>query len=87
MKPYRIEIERRAEREFEGLPANVLRRVSDVLDALEDNPRPPGAKKLTGREGYRIRTGVYRILYTIDDSQKTIRVYRIGHRREVYRRG
>ncbi len=46
---------------------------------------PPGARKLTGQEGYRIRKGGYRILYVIDDAAALVRVYRIGHRREVYR--
>ncbi|MBI4208995.1 MAG: type II toxin-antitoxin system RelE/ParE family toxin [Deltaproteobacteria bacterium] len=82
---YPVELENRARREFLDLPEEVQRRLSQALDDLEVNPRPPGAKKLTGKEGYRIRKGDYRILYTIDDSERLVRVYRIGHRREIYR--
>ena len=82
---YRVELETRAKREFLDLPQEIQSRLADVLDDLEVNPRPPGSKKLTGQEGYRVRKGDYRILYTIDDKGSLIRVYRIGHRREIYR--
>ncbi len=49
-------------------------------------PRPPGAKKLVGRQlDWRIRVGNYRILYEVDDEASIITVWRIAHRREVYR--
>lgn len=83
--PYRVELESRACREIAALPKEVVQRISDVISALERDPRPPGAKKLTGREGYRVRTGRYRLLYTIDDGRRLVRIYRAGHRREVYR--
>lgn len=82
---YSVELETRARGEFLSLPKEIQKRFCNVLDDLEKNPRPPGAKKLTGQEGYRIRKGDYRVLYVIDDAAKLVRVYRIGHRREVYR--
>lgn len=82
---YRIEVEQRASKELLGLPKGVVRRLRDAIDALGDNPRHPGARKLTGRGGHRVRTGDYRVLYEIDDSTKTIRVYNVGHRKDVYR--
>jgi mRNA interferase RelE/StbE len=82
---YRIELETRARREYRNLPARAREQVADAIDDLQANPRPPGSKKLVGATGYRIRTGDYRILYTIDDSASIVRIYRIGHRREVYR--
>ncbi|WP_363187017.1 type II toxin-antitoxin system RelE/ParE family toxin [Rothia sp. HMSC072B04] len=42
-------------------------------------------KKLQGEEGYRARVGNYRILYTIDNGAVVVEVFRVGHRREVYR--
>lgn len=83
---YTVELETRAKREFLRLPAEVQERITDALDDLESNPRPPGAKRLGGAEGYRLRKGDYRVLYTADDKARLVRVYRIGHRREVYRR-
>jgi mRNA interferase RelE/StbE len=82
---YRVDLENRAQRELLELPKEIQRRLSTVLDDLQVNPRPPGAKKLIGKEGYRIRKGDYRILYTINDPQLLVQIYRIGHRREIYR--
>jgi mRNA interferase RelE/StbE len=83
---WKVEIETRARREYRGLPIDAQERVTDAIDDLEADPRPPGCRKLVGKNGYRIRTGDYRILYAIDDRSRTVRIYRIGHRREVYRR-
>jgi mRNA interferase RelE/StbE len=52
---------------------------------LQDTPRPPGCQKLRGREGWRIRVADYRVIYEIDDAEKTIVVIQIGHRSDVYR--
>ncbi|MBI4656457.1 MAG: type II toxin-antitoxin system RelE/ParE family toxin [Elusimicrobia bacterium] len=84
--PYRLELETRARKEFLDLPKEAARMLAAVLDDLCRNPRPPGSKKLLGIEGYRVRKGDYRVLYAVEDSRKIISVYRIGHRREVYRR-
>jgi mRNA interferase RelE/StbE len=52
---------------------------------LAENPRPPGAKKLTAREGYRVRVGDYRVLYKVDDEAKAIIIFRVLPRGDVYR--
>lgn len=78
---YAVELESRARRELLDLPKNIQRRAADILDDLSNNPRPPGAKKLVGQDGYRVRTGDYRILYTVDDRKRRVHIYRIGHRR------
>lgn len=85
---YTIRLESRAERQLKGLPDDVLRRVDTKLHALSVNPRPRGVKKLQGREGegWRVRVGDYRILYTIDDATHLVSVYRVDLRARVYRR-
>ena len=83
--PYKVELETRARREYRQLPARVREQVSDAIDDLQADPRPPGCKKLVGAIGYRVRTGDYRILYTIEDTAARVCIYRIGHRREVCR--
>ncbi len=66
--------------------ASVQRRLVDAMEALADQPRPLGAKRLKGAEGVlRIRVGDYRILYTIDAAVLTVLVVMIGDRKEVYR--
>ncbi len=82
---YAVIIKRSAEKELDALPKGVQERVLARLLALEENPRPPGVKKLQGQESYRLRAGDYRILYTVDDKSKKVLVLAIGNRREVYR--
>jgi mRNA interferase RelE/StbE len=84
---YTILLERQAEKELRNLPSKILRRIDKRLLALVDEPFPRGVVKLKGKEGegWRIKTGDYRILYTVDKEKKIIKVYRIKHRREAYR--
>lgn len=86
MVSYRVEIKRSAGKELERLPAADKRRIISRIRTLADDPRPQGAKKLSGEEKYRIRQGDYRILYEIHDEHITVVVVRIGDRREVYRK-
>jgi len=60
-------------------------RVNRAITRLAENPRPPGAKKLITRDGYRIRVGDYRILYHVDDVAKVVIIYRVMSRGDVYR--
>ena len=84
---YQVEVGDRARREIKDLPRDEIRRIIDAIDDLSRDPRPPGASKLHGvKDGWRIRKGDYRILYTIHDAEKLVRIYRVGNRREVYRK-
>jgi len=58
--------------------------VRDAIRDLANTPRPAGCKKLSGRSGWRIRVGNYRVIYEIDDNTQTITVMHVGHRRDVY---
>lgn len=82
---YHVELETQAKREFGKLTRSVQEALASVIDDLSVNPRPPACKKLSGQNAYRVRKGDYRILYVIEDKAKRIRLYRIGHRRDVYR--
>jgi mRNA interferase RelE/StbE len=83
--PYNLLIKRSAERELRSLPKGDLRRIIRRIESLAEDPRPSACEKLFGEDGYRVRQGDYRILYTIDDASRSVEVYKIGHRREVYR--
>ena len=80
-----VHILKRAQRELAQLPAGTYERVRNAIRALSQDPRPPGCLKLSGREGWRIRVGNYRVIYDIDDMQQTVTVLHVGHRRDVYR--
>lgn len=74
---YKIIIEKKAEKETEKIPLKFRHTIDKEILALAADPRPHNCKKLTEKEGYRIRIGNYRVLYTIDDAAKTIVIYRI----------
>ncbi len=82
---YRLEVSHTAHRQISRLPAQTQERVNRAITVLGDNPRPPGSKKLTAREGYRVRVGDYRILYQVDDRTKLVIIYRVMSRGDVYR--
>jgi mRNA interferase RelE/StbE len=82
---YSVRILRRAIKDIANLPKEYARLVSQHIDRLGENPRPPDAKKLRETTDYSLRVGVYRILYDIDDESRTVTVYRVKHRREAYR--
>ncbi len=82
---YRLLIKRPAERDLRRLPRSLFLRINRHILALRIEPRPPRAHKLKGAlEGWRIRVGDYRIVYLIDDSDQTVTVVRVRHRRDVY---
>lgn len=85
MASYRLLIKPSAAKELEDLPVKDRKRVAVKIQRLGSNPRPDGVEKLSGQEKYRLRQGDYRVLYSIDDTQLTVVIVRIGHRREVYR--
>ena len=77
---YRVTIHRKAKREIDALPADARRRVFVAIDALADDPRPRGVKKLRGRADWRIRVGSMRITYSIFDRDREIMVERVVRR-------
>jgi len=85
MARYKVVVKKSVRKDIKGLAKKDVKRIlSDIL-ALADDPRPPGVKKLSGQERYRLRQGNYRILYTIEDDKLIICVVKVGDRRDVYR--
>ena len=83
---YHVVVERAAEKDLRRLPRNARFRVAHALRNLANDPRPVGCRKLTGtKHDWRIRVGDYRVIYEIADRLELVRVYRVRHRREVYR--
>ena len=86
MGRYRVFIKPSAVRDIEGVADKKQRQqIVARIEALSEDPRPPGCEKLTGREQYRVRQGVYRIVYAIDDDRLVVYVVKVGHRSSVYR--
>jgi mRNA interferase RelE/StbE len=85
MAKYKIEIKKTAAKEIKKLPAKDINKVIKLIDELAANPRPEGCLKLSNNEKYRIRFGVYRLLYEIYDDQLLIIVVKVAHRKDAYR--
>jgi mRNA interferase RelE/StbE len=83
---YRIEFTPKADKQFRALEKSTQMRLARRINALAENPRPQGVKKLEGeKDFYRIRAGDYRIVYQILDKRLLVLILRLGHRSEVYR--
>ncbi len=84
---YEVYIETAAENDLKRLPTTPFQRIIPQIRTLAQNPRPSGCRKLTGsKNDWRIRVGDYRVLYEIDEKTRAVRIMRVRHRREVYRR-
>ncbi len=86
MSRYRIEIRPATMKSLRKLDPQVRPRIQGAIALLAEDPRPPNAKKLRGRDAYRVRVGSYRIIYTIEDDILLITVVTLGHRRDIYER-
>jgi mRNA interferase RelE/StbE len=78
---YALEFAPKALRELRKLDRPVVERIKAATESLREDPRPAGAKMLTGMHGVlRIRVaGNYRVLYTVDDDRLVILVVDAGH--------
>jgi mRNA interferase RelE/StbE len=86
MTEYRIQVSATAERQLKRLSKADQRRVVAVVNNLADEPRPRGCRKLRGYDDvYRVRVGVLRIIYAVEDDCLLVLVLKVGHRKAVYR--
>lgn len=67
-------------------PHNDKKAIYEAIKDLGTNPRPMGSKKLSGRDGYRIRVGNYRIIYQIKDEELLVLVIDLDNRSNIYRK-
>lgn len=81
---YQVEVHNRAAKNIAKLPRKTRDRVLAKIEALGDDPLPQGVTKLTGEDGFRLRVGDYRIVYTVEHQKLTVWVIRVMHRSQVY---
>lgn len=87
MSDYLIVVARSARKDLDSLPVEISSRIYPLIEALANDPRPDGCRKLKGeKNSWRIRVGDYRVIYSIDDDTQTIDISKVRHRREVYDR-
>ena len=81
-----LDEKRSAAKEIEKISnRNDRRRVVSRIQDLADDPHPRGCERLSGQERYRVRQGVYRVIYSVEDDQLIVHVVKVGHRNDVYR--
>jgi mRNA interferase RelE/StbE len=85
MARYELRVRPSVAKDLRGIPKADVKRILARIEALRDDPRAPGCEKLSGAELYRVRQGVHRIVYEIQDARIVVEVIRVGHRGEVYR--
>lgn len=87
MVSYKLEIKTSAGKELAEVASKSDRqKIVSRIQALASNPRPHGSERLAGyTDRYRVRQGNYRVVYLIDDQSSTVTIYKIGHRKDVYR--
>jgi mRNA interferase RelE/StbE len=85
MASYELVFRKSVAKDLRALPQRDVRRLLSRIRALADDPRPSACEKLSGHELYRIRQGLYRIVYSVEDAQLVVLIIRIAHRKDVYR--
>jgi len=81
---YKILLLPQAQKDLDNFQGKIFQQIKKKIFSLRKNSRPPGCLKLTAEEGYRLRSGNYRIIYRINDKEKIVYIYRIKHRKEAY---
>ena len=85
MARYEIVFRKSVRKDLDPIPKRDVQRIVTDIAKLANDPRPPQSRKLSGSEKYRLRCGVYRVLYEIQDQILIVCIVKVGHRREVYR--
>jgi len=85
MARYEVRFRKSVSKDLDPIPKKDVQRIITAIGALADDPRPPQSRKLSGSEKYRLRCGVYRVLYEIQDDVLVVCVVKVGHRKDVYR--
>jgi mRNA interferase RelE/StbE len=83
---YKVIIDKQVLKSLDKIPVVYLSSIKEAVNDLANNPRPSGSIKLTdSKNSYRIRVGIYRIIYTIEDNILTVEIVKIDHRSNVYK--
>jgi mRNA interferase RelE/StbE len=85
MGKYKLVFKKSVAKDLRDLPNKDVACILKCFETLSEDPRAPGCEKLSGQEKYRVRRGVYRIIYEIKDVLLMVFVVKVGHRRDVYR--
>ncbi len=85
MGNYKLVLKRSVAKDLRSIPSKDVLRILEIIESLAYDPRPSGCQKLSNQERYRLRVGIYRVLYEIQDDILLVLIVKIAHRRDAYR--
>ncbi|MFN8943747.1 MAG: type II toxin-antitoxin system RelE family toxin [Pseudobdellovibrionaceae bacterium] len=85
MASYKILFHRDFEKEIKKIPKKDVMRILEAIGSLATNPYQMGSQKLSGSDAYRIRIGLYRVVYRISDGELIMFILKVAHRKDVYK--
>lgn len=85
MAKYKITFKKSVSKGLRVIPKSDIKKILSKIDSLSDNPRGEGCIKLSGKESYRVRQGLYRIIYEIKDDKLIVNVVKVAHSSNVYK--
>ncbi|HKL49695.1 MAG TPA: type II toxin-antitoxin system RelE/ParE family toxin [Wenzhouxiangellaceae bacterium] len=86
MAKYKLVFRKSVAKDLRVIPNKDVARILQRMESLQENPRPTGSEKLSGQERYRLRQGIYRIVYEVAEELLVVTVVKVGHRKHVYKR-
>ena len=85
MAKYKIRFKKSVAKDLRKIANSDVKRILGRVDELANDPKGPGCTKLSAQERYRVRVGLYRIIYEIQGAKLVIQVVKVGHRSHVYK--
>jgi len=85
MAKYKITFKKSVAKDLRVIPKNDIQKILSKIDSLSEDPRGEGCIKLSAKESYRVRQGLYRIIYEIKDALLVVNVVKVAHRSHVYK--
>jgi len=85
MTKYKITFKKSVAKDLRVVPKSDIQKILSKINSLAENPRGAGCIKLSGKDSYRVRQGLYRIIYDIQDGQLIVNVVKVAHRSHVYK--
>ncbi|OZB04943.1 type II toxin-antitoxin system mRNA interferase toxin, RelE/StbE family [Pseudidiomarina tainanensis] len=87
MAKYKLVFKKSVAKDLRGIPNVDVKKILERIELLVTDPRAEGCIKLSGSDKYRVRQGVYRIIYEIRDTELVVSVIKVGHRSIIYKKG
>ncbi len=85
MEKYKVTFKQSVAKDLPVVPKSDIQKILSKIDSLAENPRGERCVRLSGKNSYRVRHGLYRIIYEIKDGQLVVNVVKVAHRAHVYR--